>query len=107
MSVNTSKTAGKEKTNVKLPVIIAAGVVLVIGLGLYGHKVFSPTANVENELTDKQDAFMQKVAKEAGPSADLSKLNQADRDALARSVSGSRYSPEEVLKLYIAHHTIH
>jgi len=108
LSVNTSKTVvkEKEKTSVKLPVIIVAGVVLVVFLAWYGHKIFSPPANVENELTDKKDAFMQKIAKQAGPTADLSKVDKADRDAFAFSVSGSPYSPETILKQYIANHPI-
>lgn len=106
MSVNTSKTAEKEKTNVKLPVIIAAAVVLVVFLAWYGHKIFSPPANVQNELTDQKDAFMQKIAKEAGPSGDLSKVPDADRQAFLNSVSGATRSPDWILKNYIANHPI-
>jgi len=97
----------KEKTSVKLPVIIAAGVILVVFLGWYGHKVFSPPANVKNDLTDQKQAFMDKIAKEAGPTADLSKVTPAERDQFAQSVSGSPYTPEQVLKKYIAAHPVH
>jgi uncharacterized membrane protein YvbJ len=88
-------------------VVIAAVVVLVILLVWYGHRVFSPTANVENELTDKKQAFMQKIAKEAGPNADISKINQADRDIFVQNVRPSGRTPEEILKQYIANNPVH
>jgi len=106
LSVNTSKAVAKEKPSVKLPVIIAAAVVLVVFLAWYGHKIFSPPANVENELTDKKQAFMMKIAKEAGPTADLTKLSPADLAEFKSETSGSPRSPEEILKQYVANHNI-
>jgi len=104
LSVNTSKTA--EKSTVKLPVIIAAAVALVVLLGWYGHKIFSPTANVTNELTDKHDAWMQKIAKEAGPTADIEKLTPEDKAAFLKSVSGAPVDPKKILKDYITTHHV-
>jgi len=105
LSVNTSKTT--DKPTVKLPVIIAAAVAVVIFLGWYGRQIFSPTANVTNELTDKHDAWMQMIAKEAGPNADLEKLTPEHKAAFLKSLSGAPVDPKVILKDYITHHPVH
>jgi len=105
LSVNTSKT--EEKSNVKLPVIIAAAVALVVFIGWYGHKILSPTANVSNELTDKNDAWMQHLAKEAGPTGDIDKLTPADKADFLKRVSGAPMDPKVILKDYVTSHPVH
>jgi len=105
LSVNTSKAA--EKPTVKLPVIIAAAVALVVFIGWYGHKILSPTANVSNELTDKNDAWLQQLAKEAGPTADIDKLTPADKAKFLNSVSGAPLDPKTILKNIVTSHPVH
>jgi len=105
LSVNTSKKA--EKPTAKLPVIIAAAVVLVVFLGWLGHKALGPTDNVTNELTDKHDAWMQKIAKEAGPTADIEKLTPVDKADFLKHYSGAPVDPKIILKDYITNHPVH
>ena len=99
MAVNTNKT--QEKSGVKLPVIIAVAVAMVILLGWLGHKAFAPTANVTTSVTKSHDAWMAKIAREAGPTADITKINPTDRAKFEQEFIGAPIKPEDALKEWI------
>jgi len=102
LAVNTNKT--QEKSGVKLPVIIAAAVAMVILLGWLGHRAFAPSQAVETSASKTHDAFYAKVAHEAGPTGDLTKVNPEDRTRFENEFRGAPITPETALKQWIASH---
>lgn len=75
--------------------IIVAAVALIVLVAWIGHKALAPSVNVS---TDKYENFMQRIAKEAGPTGDVSKLPPADRDEFLKSVAGAPFKPETILQ---------
>jgi hypothetical protein len=84
--------------------MIAAAVAMVILLGWLGHRAFAPVANVETDATRSKDAFMAKIAHEAGPTADINKINPDDRAKYLDQFKNAPVDPQAVLQKYIAAH---
>jgi hypothetical protein len=75
--------------------IIVAAVALIVLVAWIGHRALAPAVNVSS---DKYESFMQRIAKEAGPTGDVSKLSPADRDEFLKSVAGVPRPPEYILQ---------
>jgi hypothetical protein len=95
-----------DKPQVKLPLVVACAASLMVYLGWLGASVFSPVTSPENDMTRKHDAFIAKIAKEAGPTADISKINPIDRAKFLNDLKGAPRTPESVLKQYIQAHPV-
>jgi hypothetical protein len=103
-SMATSKT--QEKPGVKLPLIILAGVLVLIFIVFLAKTFLSPAHN-ENANTkqmNEQTKAFAAAAKEAGPDADLSKLSPATREAFEKQVGPAPMDHSLILKNWMKSH---
>jgi hypothetical protein len=97
--------AGKEvekrggKPQVQRWHLVVAGIALVGYLWWLGDYNLRPKP-YHNALMDQHEAFMKKIALQAGADGDLSKVNPTDRAAYLRSVSGAPVDPRDILRQY-------
>jgi len=102
LSVNTSKSG--EKASVKLPIIIVAAFGLIIFLVVMGVKFFSPVHQGQTEQMKADDVIMAKIAKQAGPNADLSKVNADDLAKFNAKFQNPMISTQDILKKWMVSH---
>jgi hypothetical protein len=101
-----SRIQGRKSQRVKMPAVIFSVAVLMVYVGWLGRQAFSPAAQANNDLTRAHDAFYDKIAREAGPTADITKINEVDRKRFLDQVKGARMSPDLILKQYIKSHPL-
>jgi hypothetical protein len=83
-----------------MPVIVFV-VVLCIGITIAAsYKTLSPEYPGQSSMTAR-DAFRENVAQPAGPEADVSTVNSADRAKILRQAPGDA---QRSFKTWVAHH---
>jgi hypothetical protein len=98
----TSNT--QDKAGVKMPLIIVAGVVLLIFLVFLGKTFLGPSHTAETEGMSKQDQLYAQVAKQAGPSADLTKVSQDLADKFNAMFGNAPIDHQQALKNWMSTH---
>jgi len=102
LSVNTSKSG--EKASVKLPIIIVAAFALIIFLVVMGVRQFAPQHQGQTEQMKAEDVILAKIAKQAGPSADLTKVNADDLAKFNAKFQNPMISTQDILKRWMVTH---
>lgn len=91
MSVYSKDT--KEKSNVSLPLIIGAAVLLVVFVGWLAYANFAPTRPDTGTLAESKNDWVSQIAKESG--GDINKVDPQTRQKLDIFTGGKG---EELLK---------
>ena len=96
---------GKLKPKAQPWHIVVASIMMLFYMLWLGRVYFGPPRAIHTKRMAQAEAMAWRVAEQAGPDADLSKVKQADRDEFLTALRGAPVNPRTILQgVWQAHH---